>query len=230
MEGKSTKHFYDNFIIEITPIFQNYGFEYKKSLQCFLKQIDNSIYCIGVRKLSGGIEVELSLTIEDKLINEVLKEIFNLKKLPSHETIEWNAYQLKRHGLKNYSFFIMEPQEIEEGKKNILELINQFALPYFKKYSGLKGIDDLVNDVSEYPFLIAEGNNIIEIKKSHSTHDKWTVYIGLITAKLLNRSDFEFIKERNLLQLNRFDIEDKEEVLQRFNNIDWDSYRKQIVI
>ena len=211
----SVKYFHENFINEMKPILEPFGFEFNKASESFLKSFDQGRQYFNIRKMSRGIEVELNVIIVNSIVREIIQNVINVKDKPHDLTLWWQA---KKYNYDKARFFITTEEEIEIGRKNTVEIFNNFALPLFEKYSTIEGIDSLVNTDSEYPLL---GN------KSHDTNAMRIIYTGLITAKLLNRPDFEKIRERNLSNLDRLYIDKKDACMARFNAVDFDKYRKQ---
>ena len=213
----SVKYIYENFINELSPIFEQYGLEFNKPSNSFIKKFEQGRQYFNIDKMSGGIEVGLHVKIVNSIVKEIVQKVINIKHSAHMSSLWWDSHWY----FKNYEkerFFIIEPKEIDFGKKNVIELLKNFALPAFEKYSSIEGIDSLVNNDSEYPLLT---------NKSHSTNITLIIYTGLITAKLLNRPDYKEIEQRNLSNLDRFDIEEKDACMARFNAIDFDKYRKQ---
>lgn len=83
-----------------------------------------------------------------------------------------------------YNDIILESEEdIKNASEEIIDLFTNIAEPYFKRYGDLEAIDRILND----------NPDIISVHRN----DQYNRYpLGLIVAKLNNRSNYEELKEK----------------------------------
>ncbi|CAM1367729.1 hypothetical protein TPENAI_60277 [Tenacibaculum litopenaei] len=138
-------------------------------------------------KRSTETAIEMFVYIEHIPTAKIYKKATSFNFLPSTIGNEIGMIENNDDGKIDNSFYndiILESEEdIKNASEEIIDLFTNIAEPYFKRYGDLETIDRILND----------NPDIISVHRN----DQYNRYpLGLIVAKLNNRSNYEELKEK----------------------------------
>lgn len=220
---------YKDLINKIKPLFESEGFFFVKSLNGFRKKIGQADLRFEINNSIHGIEISIDYGIQFKIIEELLYKLYEIKMDSRSKTIFIGGVSYL--GVDGSRFFITTEEKTENAIREISKIFHIHAMPYFENYNTLEALNELINGEP------IEENKIGNGKFHGATLD--SVFRGLITAKLLDRSDFPVLEEyyrtfmversRRLAEhLKEKSLQRFETYLERFHEIDFDRYRKKI--
>jgi hypothetical protein len=174
-----------DFINQITPYFDENKFVLKKSLKIFDRKFD-----LGTHRFSFdtiyGIEIEIdSVGLKFNVIEDILKVVFDLNSSANY-TIFHLMYKFLKKSDDNH-FFVTTKKEMKKALSGTIDIFEEFAIPFYKKYSTLESLHQLINIES-----MEENINV-----KYSNNDLEIIFRGLIIARLLEVDNFESLKQKH---------------------------------
>lgn len=211
---------YLQYIDKVRPFFGSEGFIYNSKLQAFVKK-NGDIEDRFIVAKDRTIQVRLEYGIQFKTVNEIYARILGVKASNS-----WNTIFIGNSAMDNsiLIFFITSDEEINSGVKQTLRAYQKYALPYFNQYSSLEALDHLLNNED------LDLDKIDNLK--YHNNELESIMMGLITAKLLGRQDYNDIEKKRwfLLKENlREDIyKESEEKILKVREFDVEPFKKKL--
>lgn len=170
----------------LTLLMVTEGFKYKKSSNEYVCTVEDFTYsfCIDQLRWSDHYSIDVRLEISQKKIENVLEKIIGKQRFRATMGNTIGQIKLSPDGRKyvagGLQFILLFEEDVTAAVETLFEYYSTIAKPYFKKYSSLKAIDDIMNnDPFDYlPPYYGAGLDGRCMK-------------GLIVAKLVNNPEYD---------------------------------------
>lgn len=127
------------------------NFVYKKSLSEFVSESEDFKYIIHLSFISWNTHISLTVSIYltslkvQKVFNGILKEKYNYSIGNELATI-FNSRNARDVVQGNLNIIIRDGKSLDEAVETLQYFYEEIATPYFKKYSSLEILDDIINN------------------------------------------------------------------------------------